>query len=580
MGDVVKFDGGLINNYSADEDAEFAIMQLEFLSDGYNSHHLPITTEVLKRDAKSILGKFIVAKYDKYAADVKGHETDEIIVGYIPNNAEITFKESKNGLFACVDGLISKLYSNDVYKLYQEHNHRAVSTEMVTFWKDDNPDTNVIEGINILAVTLLGLNYDPSCTLASSKIVRFSLEDANNFYEYKLQNNLKDFAERRKAKMAGKTYKVDTSELKETPWGQVDKVELRNKIMGASNRNRLVKDVYAEVLPGWEDAPNSKLKYPLMELVGDTFYYNRYALSTALAYARQEDETKVVAKIQKLYKEFELNDDKKEGEDKKMGVKKLEIEGRKAWGDVIKKVQAHEGDGAYVDSVEKDHIIYTIDDVRYRVDAKVEVGEDDKKVKATIKWTTKKKDADQKMSAHKFDDECDEDMDEDEEYIEEDKKAGVTIGKDEARMRKLKKRYPKLSSDANVDPAALADMLEKEAMRNQQLVDEMDARENIIMEQEAELKELRRFREDTLDSKKQSEVNTTLAEIQGLVDEDLYKELQEEGLTCNYDSLDAWKNKARALAFEVTKGTASRPNSLWRMGMDINTRPKSKGLWD
>src|SRR5699024_91996 len=76
----------------------------------------------------------------------------------------------------------------------------------------------------------------------------------------------------------------------------------------------------------------------------------------------------------------------------------FEIEGRKAWAKVIKKVQDHEGDGAYVDSIENDHIIYTKDDVRYRVEADIKVDKDDKSVDADIKWDTVKKDADQKMS--------------------------------------------------------------------------------------------------------------------------------------------------------------------------------------
>ena len=92
--------------------------------------------------------------------------------------------------------------------------------------------------------------------------------------------------------------------------------------------------------------------------------------------------------------------------------KKFEIEGREAWGDVIKEVQDHEGKDAYVESVEKDHIIYKIgkDGDRMTVKADVKVGKDDKKVSAKIDWDTKKKDADQKEFA---DDETDKTDDKD-----------------------------------------------------------------------------------------------------------------------------------------------------------------------
>lgn len=39
---------------------------------------------------------------------------------------------------------------------------------------------------------------------------------------------------------------------------------------------------------GWEDAPSEHLKYPVMELKGDTFVYNRDGLSSALGYAKKK----------------------------------------------------------------------------------------------------------------------------------------------------------------------------------------------------------------------------------------------------------------------------------------------------
>lgn len=321
--ETVKFDVDLMMRYGNDEDPDFAVMSLEFLSDGYNSHDIPVTTEILKRDAQTILGKVIVAKYNELVNDVRGHETDEVIVGYVPQTAQITFKHTVNGLFACVDGLISKLYAADVYELYKVNNERAVSVEMSLRYKDEAEDE--LESLCIHGVTLLGLDYNPSCTLAKSNIVRFSLDEANSFYE---QLKLEDYVERRKTKMEGKTYKVDTSELKSTPWGDVDKTKLRNTIMSASNRASLVKKVYLDVESGWEEAPSEKLHYPVMELVGDTFYYNRYGLASAMAYAKQHNETQIVSKLKKLYKQFDLEDGK-EGEEDKMAEdikKKLEEE--------------------------------------------------------------------------------------------------------------------------------------------------------------------------------------------------------------------------------------------------------------
>lgn len=564
--DLMKFNIDMIMQYRADENPEFAVIRLKFLSDGYNAHNIPITREILQRDAFSILGKPIVARYDRYTNDVEGHETDEIMVGYIPNNAEITFEESDNGLFACVDGLISKLYATDVYEMYRTNkNFRSVSVEFHLDWAVQGKE---LRGFTITGVTLLGLKYTPACTLASSEIVRFSLNDVNSFYaEHKKEMSLNDFVERRNAKLSGKTYKVNTTELKETAWGDVDKTKLRNTVMNASNRASLVKKVYLQVDSGWEEAPSSKLHYPVMELVGDTFYYNRYALSSAMAYARQNNETAVITKLNKLYKQFDLQDSG-EGEDNKMATGKLEIEGREAWGEVIKDVQKHEGKDAYVDSIEKDHIIYTIDDVRYRVDADVEVGKDDKTVHADIKWGTKKKDADQKMSApkgEKMDDDIDDDDDDDDD------------------TEKMKKDKKKMSSNANVDPMAYEGALEKEAQTNAEFVKKLKEKDDIIMGQKEELEELRKFKEEMDMQKVKAEVTRTMESIKADVSTDTFTALQEEGMKCNVKEIDAWKNKAKSMAFDASKAkstTAKFSDSIWTMGASQDTEVgSSDSLW-
>ena len=94
--------------------------------------------------------------------------------------------------------------------------------------------------------------------------------------------------------------------------------------MKAINKATLVKAVYALVEDGWEEAPSEHLKYPIMQLVGDTFYYNRGALASALAYAKKENEQEVINKVEKLYKKFKL--DNEGGDDEVMSEKKKKFE--------------------------------------------------------------------------------------------------------------------------------------------------------------------------------------------------------------------------------------------------------------
>lgn len=117
----------------------------------------------------------------------------------------------------------------------------------------------------------------------------------------------------------GETITVDKSKeaMSETNWGLVNKTELRKKVLEAKNYKSLVKDVYADVQEGWEDAPSSKLKYPIMEIKDGKAVYNRYGLASALAYAQKNNETAVINKVKSLYKKLDI-DNEDEGGEKEM----------------------------------------------------------------------------------------------------------------------------------------------------------------------------------------------------------------------------------------------------------------------
>ena len=108
--------------------------------------------------------------------------------------------------------------------------------------------------------------------------------------------------------------------MSDNSWGSVNKTELRKKVLEAKNYKSLVKDVYALVEEGWEEAPSSKLKYPIMEIKDGKVVYNRYGLASALAYAKKEGETSVINKVKSLYKKLDI-EDKDEGGEKEMAKK-------------------------------------------------------------------------------------------------------------------------------------------------------------------------------------------------------------------------------------------------------------------
>jgi len=110
----------------------------------------------------------------------------------------------------------------------------------------------------------------------------------------------------------GNEIKVDKSKeaMSDTSWGKINKTTLRKDCLDAKNYKYLIKDIYVSVEDGWEDAPSEKLKYPIMEIKGDTAVYNRYGLASALTYAKANNEGAIISKIEGIYKKLEIDDEK------------------------------------------------------------------------------------------------------------------------------------------------------------------------------------------------------------------------------------------------------------------------------
>lgn len=298
---------------------KFTVFKCCFLSTKPNSHKLDISSDVLHRDAQSILGNMLVAKIQN--GDATTHLPSEIQYGYFPREQEIEFVEEDGITKAYAYAVVSKRYSKELNNIFEFDNLRNSSVEM-TVTTDKDEDEGKVVALDIFGLTVLGKAINGSCPDADIKMVRFSTEDADAYFaKSDSLSNLKQFVEERKQSMAEKkTYKIDKSKeaMSTVDWGDYDKAAMRDKIMEAKNRDTLVKSVYLLVEDGWKDAPSEHLKYPVMMLDGDKFVYNRNALSAALAYAKQNDETEVVNKIEAIYKKLDLDDDSERKEEAKM----------------------------------------------------------------------------------------------------------------------------------------------------------------------------------------------------------------------------------------------------------------------
>ena len=161
----------------------FAVCNLDFLGTNPNSHGLKISEEVLRRDAPSILTKFVVAALDIFGSDATTHVDDEKIVGYFPENQTVKFVENKEGyLRANAQAVISRRYAKDFMRIFADaKDSRAVSVEMRVATEHGEGINDVVTALDIEAVTVLGRNVKPSSPTSNLSFVRFA-EEANEFY--------------------------------------------------------------------------------------------------------------------------------------------------------------------------------------------------------------------------------------------------------------------------------------------------------------------------------------------------------------------------------------------------------------
>lgn len=563
------------------DENEYCVARMKFLSTRPNSHGLKFSDEVLKRDAKTVLGTWIVA--EMLAGDFLTHTPAESIIGIVPKGQDVEFVEADDGYIdAYVDAVLSKRYAKDAYDVFVKDNSRSVSIEFNYSHPED--DEYEVESYVIRGTTILGKTVNPSVPKANITVTRFSQEEADKFFA-KVHNNsltvLKKFVEERKESMAeGKTYKIDKSKdaMSETPWGDVDKTELRNKIMGAKNRATLVKAVYMLVENGWEDAPSEKLKYPVMEIKGDSVVYNRYGLSSALAYAQKENESSVVSKVEAIYKKLGLG---KEEDAKMAEIAFAAVDIGDMWGRVFDALRdrypdgdwgsVYRIDGIYEQDNKKFAIIHRKDeDVKYRLDFSfteegLTLADEIVKVEMEIVETDDiKKFAEPENAAKykKFEDDDSDDEDDDDDKSDDDKD-------DEDKEEKMSEE----------DMMAKISELQKSVEERDNIIMEKDS---YITDMEKELSELREFKKTCMEKEKACTVESVMNEVKDFMNDEQFKSLRDEGMACEFAQIDAWSNKVKAVSFEMVKGTGkkqTKTTSVMWFSAPIDEK-KKQGLWD
>lgn len=539
---------------------KFCVYKCCILSTAKNAHGLDIDEETLRKFAPTILGNFLTVKIEN--GDAMGHERDLETLGYFPVQQEIEFVKDEDGIVkAYCFAVVSKRYGKKLNDIFEYDNLRNSSVEM-TVQVEGDAETGKVESFDIYSLTVLNKSLDGSCPDADIKMVRFSKEDAEAYFaKTDSLSALKSFAEERKQAMAEKkTYKIDKSKekLSEDDWSDIDKTELRNKIMDAKNRDELVKAVYLDVRDNWKEAPSEGLKYPVMQLKGNTFVYNRRALSSALTYAKANDEQAVVNKVEKIYKKLGL--DTKDGEEGKSKMAEVEfsaVDIGDLWG----------------------RLWHEIDDSRHWEYGISGIYEEDNQKFAILR------DGDQKLYRLNFSltEEgltlADEVVEVKQDFIETDEIKKFA----EPENVEQYQRFAEPEKDPEDEkPAEMS--IEDAKAEIDRLKAEIESRDNIIMEKDNELAGLRKYKEDIEAKEKAMAVEKILSDYRDYMTDEQCEDFRKTGMECQMSEIDGWANKVKAVSFDAlvaSKKSKDNKSDVWRFSAPAQKNTKEiKSVWD
>ena len=115
-----------------------------------------------------------------------------------------------------------------------------------------------------------------------------------------------------------------------------------------------------------------------------------------------------------------------------------------------------------------------------------------------------------------------------------------------------------------------------------QLSKDIEDRDHIIMEKDAELEELRKFKQITMAKETACVVEAVMAEVRPFVSDEQFAAFRDEGLACTDGNLDAWSNKVKAACFSEVKKVVKKDEAgvlTFAMPKEPKMNKQSEDIW-
>lgn len=507
-------------------DEQFAFVEVYVCHDGNNAHNMPISFEVLDRAKDTLKNKFLVAGYN--GRDFKGHEKDEMIVGFFPESSKMWFEEVNGKKYLVAEAIMSKIYAKWAYDIFVQSNKKDVSMEITILDTEEHDNVTNIKEFVFNGVTILGNSHIPACEGANASIIKFSKENALRVYNDHSSSStikkkyiermvsVKKFEEKDNedaipeestdTTYMDKNIVIDNKKeaaIEGESWSNPGK-KLYEPLLEAPNTESLVKEAYLVVNNGYKESPSEDLKYPHHEVRNGKLVLNVRGVEAAFQRASQEGivSGNVKTHLLRHYRELGLSTDNfeimKEGD----GCMEKDMESK-----------------ATREEVEKDD----------EKEALKKQKEDEKSDRDDAKEEAKKKEEDERSET--------------DDYKEKDK---------EEKEEKMEVK--------------------------EKMCDDKESLETLKAENMALKEKISKYEE----AEKTKEVESVLAEVRGVFSEDEVSELRKKSEDFSLETINAFKNEVKAKAFEAMKNVEEK-NTKSFTKMDINSlgkeNKKSKYLW-
>lgn len=334
-----------IENYNS----TFKKVRIKIFAFGKNQNFSNITPQAFEYAKDSIYNIPIVAKYnedtvDDYGleGDLEGHNTklkkdkngdwvlyqDTVPLGLVPESAEIYFEEVNEGTeedsdiktYVVVDGCFLWMRYDASKKIEEWLNNGItpkVSMEINPLSGKIVDNYYQIDSFEFEAIAALGSDKTPC--FPKAEIENYSKKSFKEMYlemlkELKETTKQSIGGEFMKKEDIGSDDKIEIDNSKDSAntsgaWSSVNKTNLRNSLMKASNYKSLTKEAYLIRDEGWEDAPSSGLHYPHHVIQDGKLVVHQKGCQAALSRLEQNDPNNTTAKshLKRHYRELGMD---------------------------------------------------------------------------------------------------------------------------------------------------------------------------------------------------------------------------------------------------------------------------------